>query len=118
MELAFLVWGISMLKGISAIFIAISAVLGISCFFWWLYGDFEFDEKVKWRLVLGLFSAAAFSAFIAVLIPSEKTAYIMVGAYATQQLVEAPGTQIIGKKVLTIIEQKLDSYIVEKAEQK
>jgi hypothetical protein len=117
MELAFLVWGISMLKGISAIFIAISAVSGISCFFWWLYGAFEYDEKVKWRLVLGLFSAA-FAAFIAVLIPSEKTAYIMVGAYATQQLVEAPGTQIIGKKVLTIIEQKLDSYIVEKAEQK
>ena len=44
-------------------------------------------------------------------IPTEKTAYMMVGAYATQKVAESGVVQETGGKVLTIINQKLDSYI-------
>ena len=37
----------------------------------------------------------------------------MVGAYATQKIAENDKVQETGKKVLTIIEQKLDTYVDE-----
>lgn len=43
-------------------------------------------------------------------IPSEKTAYLMVGAYATQKIAEAPKTQELGAEVLKIIELKIKHY--------
>ena len=48
---------------------------------------------------------------MAIIIPSQKTAYMMVGAYATQRVAENPKVQDMSGKVLTIIEQKLDGYI-------
>jgi hypothetical protein len=53
------------------------------------------------------------SSFVAILIPSEKTAYIMVGAYATQKVAENEKVQETGQKVLSIINNKLDSYVEE-----
>lgn len=44
----------------------------------------------------------------AVLIPSEKTIYIMAGAYATEQIVTNTKVQKIGNDVLEVIESKLD----------
>jgi hypothetical protein len=46
-----------------------------------------------------------------VLLPSEKTAYTMVAAYAAQKVAENDKVQQMSGKVLTIIEQKLDGYI-------
>ena len=53
------------------------------------------------------------AVFIHVAIPSEKTMYMMVGAYATQKIAENDKVQQTGQKVLTIIEQKLDTYVDE-----
>ena len=55
-------------------------------------------------IIFGLFS---------VLLPKEKTAYVMLGAYATQKVAEDPRTQEIGGKVLKMINNKLDSYVEE-----
>ena len=59
--------------------------------------------KAFWLVVI--------SAIILILIPSEKTAYTMVGAYAAQKVAENDKVQQMSGKVLTIIEQKLDGYI-------
>lgn len=66
-------------------------------------------DKVIRRIGITAIVAAILNIFI----PSEKTAYIMVGAYATQKVSENEKVQETGKKVLTLIEQKLDSYIEE-----
>jgi hypothetical protein len=58
---------------------------------------------------------------VTVLIPNEKTAYTMVGAYAAQKVVENNKVQDMSGKVLTIINQKLDTYIdegIQEAEKK
>lgn len=53
------------------------------------------------------------SGLFSVLLPKEKTAYVMLGAYATQKVAEDPRTQEIGGKVLKMINNKLDSYVDE-----
>jgi hypothetical protein len=50
------------------------------------------------------------------IIPNEKTAWLMVGAYVGQQVAENEKVQELSGKVLTIIEKKLDAYIMEKVE--
>jgi hypothetical protein len=56
---------------------------------------------------------AIIMAFIVVLVPSSKTAWTMVGAYAAQKIAQDPRTVDVGSKVMTIIEQQLDRVIEE-----
>ena len=53
------------------------------------------------------------ASLIQVFIPSQKTAYTMVGAYAAQKVAQDDRVQETGSKVMTIINQKLDKYIDE-----
>lgn len=127
MELAFLVYAISLLHGISGLFVAgIFAGLALIGFFgiWRLsecdrksyYNERENDERVangvmcvRW-IKRGL-ALSIISATVLVFVPTEKTAYTMVGAYAAQKVAENDKVQAMSGKVLTIIEQKLDGYI-------
>ena len=109
MELALLVYLISVLPSIgeAAIFISIfmGAVLTV------LWGAVLIDDLLKSRLWPTIFTLMwAFWVFVAMVIPSEKTAYLMVGAYATQKIAEAPKTQELGAEVLKIIELKIKHY--------
>ena len=47
----------------------------------------------------------------AILIPSQRTAYMMAGGYVTQKIAESPAAAEIGNKVLKIINAKLDVMI-------
>lgn len=128
MDLALLVYGISVMGKLSALLagivtfsvIAFGVSLLVRVFHiketWHdsrdneVYGARrEFAVRVmKWAggLVLG-------SSLLLALIPSEKTAYTMVGAYAAQKVAENENVQRISGKVLAVIEQKLDTYIQE-----
>lgn len=80
------------------------------------------DEVVKSRtkmktLVKWSLSVFLISGFFAMLLPSERTAYMMVGAYSAQKVAENPKVQEMSGKVLKIVESKLDKY-VEEAEKK
>ncbi len=109
MELALLVYLISLLPSIGAAAMLISFTGGIALIFLW--GAVLIDEFFKSRLWLTIFTLIwVFWAFVAMLIPSEKTAYLMVGAYATQKVAEAPKTQELGAEVLKIIELKIKHY--------
>lgn len=127
MDLALLVYAISLLPKIGS-FMVISIIVcaGATGFFfiWYLsetdrksyYSATENDQReangvmcIKWikRVIVTGFLLSFFLIFI----PSEKTAYTMVGAYAAQKVAENDKVQAMSGKVLTIIEQKLDSYI-------
>ena len=109
MELAILVYLISLLSSIGAAAVFVSISGGIALIFLW--GAVLIDELFKSRLWPAIFTLIwVFWAFVAMFIPSEKTAYLMVGAYATQKIAEAPKTQELGAEVLKIIELKIKHY--------
>lgn len=60
----------------------------------------------KWSVGIALAASG-----LLVLLPSERTAYLMVGAYATQKIAEDPKVQETGNKVLQVINQKLDEVL-------
>jgi len=115
MDLALLVYVISLLHGIGSFFVALILACGgvaIGNFIYWIdySNSTEREAGVKRRLWKAFWVAIA-SAWVLILLPTEKTAYTMVGAYAAQKVAENEKVQHMSGKVLTIIEQKLDSYI-------
>lgn len=49
-----------------------------------------------------------------VLIPREKTSYLMVAAHLAQKVYESPESAKIQSKILIIVNKKLDKFIDEK----
>ncbi|WOZ15071.1 hypothetical protein GNVKYODX_CDS94 [Acinetobacter phage vB_AbaM_AB3P2] len=82
------------------------------------YADYEIEKKqradsafnsTKKFLLIGPVVVA-----LSILIPSEKTIYIMAGAYATEQIASNERVQKIGSDVLQVIEGKLEKLKQEK----
>lgn len=129
MDLALLVYGISVIDKTGpvlalAIFITIlSLLIALGYRFVILQIESWDGEVIKTRKlqervplekwIKRMFGILALATFLQVIIPSEKTAYTMVGAYAAQKVAENDKVQQMSGKVLTIIEQKLDSYVEE-----
>ena len=137
MDLALLVYAISLLHGIGAFFVGVivASMITSAIFFMWYvtetdrksyYSERENDKReengvmcVKW-IKRGI-TTGVIAAFLLIFVPTEKTAYTMVGAYAAQKVAENDKVQQMSGKVLTIIEQKLDGYIedgIKEAEKK
>lgn len=75
------------------------------------FADLSVIARIYLRLVLWLFiPLLMLCVALKVFLPSEKTAYMMVGAYAAQKVAENPQTQQISGKILTIINAKIDTY--------
>lgn len=135
MDLALLVYGLSLLNGVGTLLgitltmlLIATGIAGIFTATWKFDGseyswDLNHDGTVKDSVMRGrLFGQKIFKfsaigsvvlAIIMTVLPNERTAYMMVGAYATQKVAENERVQEAGKKVLTLIEQKLDAYIEE-----
>ena len=118
MDLALLVYVISLLKSIGTFFFIITAVCVLSLIANAIYySDYCNDGSESAKSTISRmwksFWFAVLSCWVVILIPSEKTAYTMVGAYAAQKVAENDKVQQMSGKVLTIIEQKLDGYIEE-----
>jgi hypothetical protein len=56
-------------------------------------------------------SYAVIAAACAILIPSQRTAYMMAAGYVTQAIAESPAAAEIGNKVLRLINVRLDTMI-------
>lgn len=69
------------------------------------------DNSIKYSFI----TAIVMSIFITI-IPSERTAWMMVGAYTGQKIAENEKVQQLSGKVVAIIENKLDDYINEQVE--
>ena len=118
MDLALLVYAISTLEGIKAItgsLVGLSALICLALFIYMgdQYGDDNKNKAWAWKRIKLWFSSCLFCLFVFVMLPTQKTAYTMVGAYAAQKVAENEKVQQLSGKVLTIIEQKLDDYIEE-----
>lgn len=126
MDLALLVYAINTLSGIRGILgalVGLSAliVLGLFLYMGDQYGEDNKNKLWAWKRVKMWFGIGLASVFLVVLLPSQKTAYTMVGAYAAQKIAQDPKVEQMGSKVLVIINQKLDEYIdegIEKAVEK
>jgi len=125
MELALLVYGISVMSSLAAFCVFICVCLVIIVIFKLVAYDFTPSYKRaenQWEITkksIGKYMVTFLVlAFTTVLIPSEKTMYVMVGAYAAQKIAQAPETKVISDKVLKVIEQKLDQQINEVTDKK
>ena len=105
MTLALLVYLAGVLHGVQFVFVLSGIALAVVAFYCFLEGCKKNVPKY------GI--AAAIVFLIAALIPSEKTMYVMAGAYVTQQIAENPNVQRIGGKIVTVIDKKLDEIIDE-----
>ena len=63
------------------------------------------------KLVKKLWIAVTITCVLLIIVPSKKTAYVMVGAYAAQQLAQNEDVKTIGGKVYSIITSELDFYL-------
>jgi len=129
MDLVWLVYGISLLSGFGGMLTGAVIVSTCAMIFLLIYRGAECTEQDYYNEQRNAKRAAngkwamnhAKTAFVVFLtcttlltfLPSEKTAYMMVGAYATQKIAEDEKVQETGSKVLKLINQKLDSYVDE-----
>ena len=119
MELALLVYGVSLLDGLLNFLglVAVAAITGVlvsGIAHIEIHGDTSGPKMWLKRCVVTLFAVG----FISALIPNQRTAYIMVAAYATQKIAQTPEARVTGDKVLTLINSKLDQLIQEADEPK
>lgn len=114
MELALFVYLAGMME-------SLKGALGILIFFSLAYGIFyslEWSENLRYSqdTTTSHYSKAWMKWFVGLifaiaLLPSERTAYTVAGAYAVQKMVEHPSTQEVGGRVVDIINMKLDKYL-------
>ena len=121
MDLALLVYAISTLEGIKII-IGISMMLCVvlcSGFLLYIGDQNGYKDSVNknktwgWRKLKIWGTIGIVSAFLFTLLPTQKTAYTMVAAYAAQKVSENDKVQQMSGKVMQIIEQQLDGFIDE-----
>lgn len=117
MELAFIVYLISILEGIKGWLMFLTFVFGIAFLSLaiiqlGMYADGQ-SEKVWKKSLAGLFVTFLLLSGINALLPDEKQAYTIAAAYAGQKIAENEKVQEIGGKVVTLLNQKLDNAIKE-----
>ena len=112
MELVWLVYDISLLLSLKFVSFLIAVFGGIAAVILWLTAVID-GTKVHRGFLWFITILPVFSVISMVLLPSEKTAYTMVAAYATQKVVERPEAQEAAKDVLTIINSKVKQYALE-----
>lgn len=64
-------------------------------------------------IVKRFISYAVIAGVCAILIPSQRTAYMMAGGYVTQTIAQSPAAAEMGNKVLRLINTRLDAMINE-----
>lgn len=124
MEFALFVWLASVIGSVSSFLNGLGLCMLVSICAWVFLnftsrGEYQKEYKPEvyenagnnlksklWKF--GVFIAVMFM-FLASVIPSQKTLYIMAGAYAGQKALQSE----TAGKVLTIVNSKLDEYIAE-----
>lgn len=115
MELALLIWFASVSTGIAKFFgtlafvtfVTTAFVLGFSLMY-----SFVEDEKLKIfeykKSIVGVFIFSILSALISVVIPDERTVYLIAAGYAGQKIVESDKFQKSTNDVYEIVNMKLE----------
>lgn len=129
MELAWLVYFISMLEGLRFVIVGMivislfyipmaSLYMIIDCTEEDYHSETQRKRIKQLRLQIAksiktVFIIFTIATILSILLPSKKTAYIMVGAYAAQRIAESGEVKEVGTKVYKLINKQLDEYLVE-----
>jgi hypothetical protein len=135
MELALLVYGISVMSGFAIMCVAscFSILIFIVCILMeysynkdiikmrltrsTLEYDGSAEDTAKWKATKSLINKHIIIfmilAIISVMIPSKQTAYVMVAAYAAQSVAQQAGASVLSEKVLKVIEKELDNQLAQ-----
>lgn len=106
MELALFVYLASVFNSINIIAFFLSICFLLLTLISWIYiEDKALGMKHPKFYIIGL----GISLFILAIVPSERTMYMMAGAYTTQNI----ATSETGQKVYKLVNKKLDEYLVE-----
>ena len=109
MELALLVWFAGVVGKLSGLFIFVSVILTIVFVLGFMAWKIDDDNCIIKHGKCILFTIT-FLTLLSILLPNEKTVYLMAGAYATQKIAENGRVQKIGSDVLGVIEDKLKEF--------
>ena len=113
MELALFVYLAGVVGNVGGMFVVI-AIISVIVMFICVFTIVPDNDKTLIKPFYISLSTPLFSAFVAALLPSEKTMYLMAGAYTTQAVVQST----VGKKTVDLIEQKLDEELAKLKEKK
>jgi hypothetical protein len=129
MELALLVYGISVMSAITGLCLFLCAGLVIFAFFrLFIYlshkdnsrcyntiYDGSPEDLANWKSTKSFINKCVIIFMIlssvVVVLPSKQTAYVMVAAYAAQSVAQSSGASVLSEKVLKVIEKELDSQL-------
>ena len=111
MELALLVYAVSLLETLNPLALFFSIAGGLLLFFYILTKHIDEGNPPYYRTVAGI---TLVSMALAIFLPTTKTAYLMIGAYAGQKVVESPEVQELSGDILKIIKAKVKEYAEEK----
>lgn len=109
MELMWLVYIISLLTKVNSIAVivcSLGAVLTVIALIGFLLDEDRADIVLAKRAAV----VATLGLVVSILVPPEKTLYIMAGAYATQKVITHPEVRDMSEDVLVIIKNKLKQY--------
>jgi len=113
MELALFVYLAGVVGKVGGVFVVICTVSAIAAFICGISTVADNDKSFIKPFYISL-STLLFSAFVSALLPSEKTMYLMAGAYTTQAVAQST----VGQKTVELIEQKLDEELAKLKEKK
>lgn len=130
MELAFLVYALGFLGKLQVALILLAVAAAATIFILSAFASIDLKSTMKYqpedskkykeaeaqlaankKVVKRLVITAAFCLALLTFLPSEKTAYTMVGAYAVQTVATHPATVETSEKVLKLINNKLDEHL-------
>lgn len=107
MKLALLVYLAGMVDDIRVLLFILSFLIFIGAYFLGAALFIYKNKNYKKPFIITSISTILICLF-AIIIPSERTVYIMAGAYATEQIATNDRVQKIGSDVLEVIEGKLE----------
>ena len=122
MEFALLVYFASVVPNLAsffgmACFLLFMLAFGIALFTYTTFyseeAQYKAHRRARWLIALSLVFAA-FSGFVASMIPTKEAAYAIAAAYAAEKIYQSEDFKRIAGKSLTVIEAKLDEIIEEK----
>ena len=118
MELALLVWFAGSIDSFTTLLSVVGCglsigtimVYGIKYSTWWEHEGTTLEgNKPPFKFYVTVTSVGLFILALATILPSQKTVYLMAGAYMTQKVVQSE----TGDKVSKILNSKLDEYVKE-----
>lgn len=112
MDLSWVIYFAGIADNLNKFFVVGGAFVIFGAFMYW--GPICEGKKEGEKAAKVLIPVAALMILIGAIIPDKTTIYLMAGTKVAEQIVTSPEVKQINGKILTIINQKLDSLVDDK----